>query len=89
MARQTGYVLDTDVECDRLERQALLQAPECVLKHTNVGPGMRVLDAGTGSGAVARLLAQSFPQAEIVGMDIHPQYVEYAQKLRKPKGYRT
>jgi SAM-dependent methyltransferase len=86
MAKHIDYILDTDVECDRLERQDLLQGPDCVLKHIAAGPGMRILDAGSGSGAIARLLAARFPETEIVGVDINPRFVEYAQKLAAAEG---
>jgi SAM-dependent methyltransferase len=39
---------------------------------------MKLLDAGSGSGWVSRLVAQTFPEAEIVGVDLNPAYVSYA-----------
>ncbi len=38
-----------------------------------------VLDIGTGSGLVALMLAQRFPQARITALDIEPSAVEQAQ----------
>lgn len=80
MSEPSGYILDSDIECDRLERQALVQGPDCVLKHVAPEPGMRILDAGSGSGAISRLLAKTYPQTEVVGVDINPAYVEYARR---------
>jgi ubiquinone/menaquinone biosynthesis C-methylase UbiE len=40
----------------------------------------RVLDLGTGTGAVARLLAERFPDAEIVGVDIAARMIEEARR---------
>ena len=41
----------------------------------------RVLDVGTGSGAVARLVARHWPTAEIVGADSSPGMIEQARRL--------
>ena len=41
----------------------------------------RVLDVGTGTGAVARLAAVRWPGAEVVGADVSPQMVEEARRL--------
>jgi SAM-dependent methyltransferase len=42
-------------------------------------PPARVLDLGTGTGSVARILAQSFPGAEIVGVDLSPRMIAEAR----------
>ncbi len=39
----------------------------------------RVLDLGTGTGSVARILAERFPEAEIVGVDIAPRMLGEAR----------
>jgi ubiquinone/menaquinone biosynthesis C-methylase UbiE len=44
-------------------------------------PPRRVLDLGTGTGAVARLIAERFPEAEVVGADISTQMIEEARRL--------
>jgi ubiquinone/menaquinone biosynthesis C-methylase UbiE len=41
----------------------------------------RVLDLGTGTGAVARLVAERFPEAEIVGADLSGQMIDQARRL--------
>ena len=41
----------------------------------------RVLDLGTGTGAVARLVAERYPEAEVVGADIAAQMIEEARRL--------
>ena len=42
---------------------------------------VRVLDLGTGTGAVARILAERYPQAEILGIDIAPRMIDEACAL--------
>jgi SAM-dependent methyltransferase len=41
----------------------------------------RALDVGTGTGAVARLLAERWPGAEVIGIDVSPGMVEEARRL--------
>jgi malonyl-CoA O-methyltransferase len=42
---------------------------------------VRVLDLGTGSGAIARKLTERWPDAEVTGVDISPQMIAEAQRL--------
>ncbi|MHB8642576.1 MAG: class I SAM-dependent methyltransferase [Gaiellaceae bacterium] len=42
-------------------------------------PPDRVLDLGTGTGSVARILAERFPAAEIVGVDLSPRMIDEAR----------
>ena len=44
----------------------------------------RVLDVGTGTGNGARLVAERFPQAEVLGVDLAPAMVEEARRLLPP-----
>lgn len=41
--------------------------------------GKRILDVGTGSGLIALMMAQRFPNAEIVGIDIDPSACRQAE----------
>lgn len=43
-------------------------------------PGL-VLDLGTGTGKAARLVAERFPEAEVVGVDLAPAMIEQAREL--------
>ena len=42
----------------------------------------KALDLGTGSGKAARVVAERFPEAEVVGVDLAPEMVEEAKRLR-------
>jgi ubiquinone/menaquinone biosynthesis C-methylase UbiE len=46
------------------------------------GPVRRALDVGTGTGAGARVLADLFPGAEIVGVDVSPGMIAEARRLQ-------
>ena len=48
-------------------------------------PPRRALDVGTGTGKAAVLLAERFPGAEVVGVDLAPQMVAEARRLRPPE----
>jgi SAM-dependent methyltransferase len=41
----------------------------------------RVLDLGTGTGRAARVVAERFPEAEVVGVDFSPEMIERADEL--------
>ncbi len=80
------YVIHSDEECERLELQARLANIEGHLRHLPIPSQGRVLDVGCGSGSMARLIARSFPQAEVVGVDLREQYLEYAKGRAATEG---
>lgn len=41
----------------------------------------RVLDLGTGTGVVARLASERWPEAEVTGVDLSPKMVDEARRL--------
>jgi SAM-dependent methyltransferase len=45
------------------------------------GEPTRVLDLGTGTGKAARAVADRFPAAEVVGVDLSPAMIEEARRL--------
>src|SRR5471032_2463743 len=57
-----------DTEC--LVEQALLRLPATPVK---------VLDLGTGTGAIALAIASERPDCDITGIDLHPEAVKLAQ----------
>jgi len=48
-----------------------------------VSDGERILDVGTGTGAVAATLGESLPRSEIVAVDPSAQFIAYATKNAK------
>lgn len=77
------YVIHSDEECERLELQARLANIQGHLRHLSISPMDRVLDVGCGSGSMARLIARSFPQAEVTGVDVRDQYLDFARERAK------
>jgi ubiquinone/menaquinone biosynthesis C-methylase UbiE len=47
----------------------------------------RVLDVGTGSGRVARVAKERWPDAEVVGVDVSPGMIEEARRLSASERY--
>jgi len=55
------------------------------LKIMDLSEGERVLDLGCGTGQLTRLIANSVPEGEIVGVDLTPEMIEQARKELPPQ----
>jgi ubiquinone/menaquinone biosynthesis C-methylase UbiE len=65
---------------DTMRRPDTLAPVEAALDQLGSQP-RRVLDLGTGTGVVARLVAERSPGAEVVGVDISTEMIEEARRL--------
>jgi ubiquinone/menaquinone biosynthesis C-methylase UbiE len=65
---------------DTMRRPDTLAPVEAALDRLGSQP-RRVLDLGTGTGVVARLVAERFPEAEVVGADISAEMIDEARRL--------
>jgi SAM-dependent methyltransferase len=78
------YILGhSEHELERLARQAKLVGPvtRALLVEAGVGPGMRVLDVGTGRGDVALIAAELVgEEGLVVGVDLAPAAVAVARE---------
>ncbi len=50
-------------------------------------PPRRVLDLGTGTGRVARIVSGLWPDAEVVGADVSPGMIDEARRIGGPVHY--
>jgi ubiquinone/menaquinone biosynthesis C-methylase UbiE len=50
-----------------------------------VPPPARALDLGTGTGVVAKALAERYPQADVVGIDLSPGMIDEAVQQLPPE----
>lgn len=72
----------SQAEAQRLERQGAFfaRATRLLFEEAGIGPGMRVLDVGSGAGDVALLVARLVgPTGSVVGVDVNPEIVETAR----------
>jgi ubiquinone/menaquinone biosynthesis C-methylase UbiE len=66
-------------EQERLVEQAEHWRHRLIADGTELEPGTRLLEVGTGVGAVLAVLGQEFPGLELTGVDIEPKQLEYAR----------
>jgi ubiquinone/menaquinone biosynthesis C-methylase UbiE len=83
--KKSDYVLDNDFEFKRLEDQAKLKSYclENELQRFKITPGMRILDAGCGSGVVTKHLAYNHPEAHIDACDFSEIRIQQSKKLNE------
>jgi ubiquinone/menaquinone biosynthesis C-methylase UbiE len=56
------------------------KAHGCVLRHSGIQDGMRVLEVATGSGEMFRRLVQSNPSGSTFGLDLSPNMASRTQR---------
>lgn len=85
-----GYLLDREQELERLQRQArgwLDRMSERFLREAGLGPGMRVLDLGSGMGDHALVAARIVgPSGQVVGVERDPGTLAAAQRRLEAAG---
>ncbi|MBS7619506.1 methyltransferase domain-containing protein [Candidatus Bathyarchaeota archaeon] len=90
----TGKPQDRYVHAGKLEEVMRLEAQakafgkvlEKEFEIVDLKPGMKVLDAGCGTGAVARKMATKVSPGEVYGIDIDPLFICEARKLAANEG---
>jgi ubiquinone/menaquinone biosynthesis C-methylase UbiE len=63
----------------RLVEQAEHWRHRLIADGTHFEPGTRLLEVGTGVGAVLAVLGQEFPGIRVTGVDIEPKQLEFAR----------
>src|SRR5258708_7345073 len=70
------YAIHSDAECDRLERQAALASLPDHLRFVPIPSRAHILDAGCGTGSMARLLASTYQDTQVVGIDVRSRAID-------------
>jgi SAM-dependent methyltransferase len=79
----SGYLMEDPLEAERLEIKTKKENILKELEYLSLEPGMRVLDAGCGTGAVTRILAEKVFPGCAVGLDFSPQRLGIARGLAR------
>ena len=89
-SQQSSYALGhSEQELERLAHQAQLFAPftRQLFEQAGIGPGMRILDVGSGAGDIAFLAADLVGQSgEVVGADRAADAVGWATNRARAQG---
>ena len=80
------YLLESDEEPLRLERQALIYGFEDDLAVLSLSSDERVLDAGCGAGSITRAIAKDNPNGTAIGIDRDPNFIDYAKRKAASDG---
>lgn len=86
MQSTDSYLIDSDDEMRRLERQAAIYGTGDDLAHLALGHADHVLDAGCGSGPITRTIAAAIPKGRAIGIDREPRYIDYARRRANAEG---
>ncbi len=75
-----NFIVDKNVLIPRQETEELV---DWIIKENKVGPKLKILDIGTGSGCIILSLARNFPKAECFATDISQGALEIAKQNAK------
>jgi len=81
-----GFLVSGDVLVPRPETETLVERALKHLAAINNHEAPRILELGTGSGAIAVALASELPQAEIVATEIAPAALQIARRNASRNG---
>lgn len=84
-----AYLIHSDDEMLRLERQAAIYGTVDDLAHLALQPEDTVLDAGCGAGAITRTIAGAVPDGHVTGLDREARYIDYARRRASAEGLRN
>lgn len=61
------------------QAQAIWPQEAPLIRRYGLGPGIHILDAGCGTGEISSRLAEMFPQARVLGVDILDHHLDLAR----------
>jgi release factor glutamine methyltransferase len=76
---KADFLVTPAVLIPRPETEHLIEAVLDLVRHFALGPRLKLIDVGTGSGAIAITLARELPEAEVHAVDLSPEALEIAR----------
>jgi release factor glutamine methyltransferase len=76
---RADFLVSPAVLIPRPETEHLIEAVLNLVHRFSSGPQLKIIDVGTGSGAIAITLARELPQAEVYAVDLSPDALEVAR----------
>jgi release factor glutamine methyltransferase len=86
---RADFVVSPAVLIPRPETEHLIEAVLDLIHQFALGPKLKLIDVGTGSGAIAVSLARELPQAEVHAVDLSPAALEVARSNAERLGARV
>jgi release factor glutamine methyltransferase len=76
---KADFLVSPAVLIPRPETEHVIETVLDLVRHFALGPKLKLIDVGTGSGAIAVTLARELPQAEVHAVDISPEALAVAR----------
>lgn len=76
---KADFLVSPAVLIPRPETEHIIEAVLDLVHHFGLGPRLKLIDVGTGSGAIAVTLARELRQAEVYAVDLSAAALEVAQ----------
>lgn len=76
---KADFLVSPAVLIPRPETEHLIEVVLDLIQHFALGPRLKIMDVGTGSGAIAITLARELPLAEVYAVDLSPEALEVAR----------
>jgi release factor glutamine methyltransferase len=86
---KADFLVSPAVLIPRPETEHLIEVVLDLVHHFRLGPRLKLIDVGTGSGAIAITLAREFPQAEVHAIDLSAAALEVACENARRLGARV
>jgi release factor glutamine methyltransferase len=76
---KADFLVSPAVLIPRPETEHVVEVVLDLVHHFALGPGLKIIDVGTGSGAIAITLARELPQAEVYATDLSADALDVAR----------
>ncbi len=86
---RADFLVSPAVLIPRPETEHLIEAVLDLIRQFALGPRLKLIDVGTGSGAIAISLARELPQAEVHAVDLSAAALEVARSNAERLGARV